>query len=486
MKTFRQPSASAFRIAGAPIGVLGRTILLIALLGGGPFARGDDAFQASATPSATGKTEAAMTPAADPWVLFDGKLRWSAQERLRGEWRENNFDFNRAVNSLTDDAFMLQRFRLGLTAKPADALTLMFEGQDSREFWSKRPNIPGVLGAEGDDEFDLHQAWLQLGDKDVFPTSLKAGRMAWNYGDQRLIGDFDWNNIGRVFDGFVARTEIGQGWLDAFFGSPVLIQPTKFNPDDGHDRFAGFYFSTQEWLGQVTELYALYRRHTNAINNGQAQETWTPGVRFSSTPGAYGNWDYELELAGQAGHVASTTTPLVNKDHYAFASHLQGGYKWREEAWKPRIGLLYDYASGNANPNGGEDTGFQNLFPTNHKFYGTMDLFAWRNIHDGALNLGVEPFKDVNANLDLHTLWLAETADAWYRANGFTTVRPAAAGRDVSAHVGEEVDLTASWKVNRFLTLGGGYSHFFTGGFVKATGPSSDADFAYLQLTAGF
>ncbi len=427
----------------------------------------------------------AVAPA-DPWVMFDGKLRWSVQERFRGEWRENNFDFNRAVNAVTDDTWLLQRFRLGLTAKPFEPLTLMFEGQDVREFGSARPNVPGALGAEGDDEFDLRQAWIQVADKDAFPVGLKAGRMTWNYGDQRLLGDFDWNNFGRTFDGFVAHAEIGKAWLDAFYGSPVLIQPTKLNPDDGHDRLGGAWFSTKEWLGQVTEIYVLYRRHTNAINNGQAQETWTPGVRVRSLPCAYGNWDYEGEFNGQAGKVASSTTPLVSKDHEAFASHIQGGYTWTKTPGKPRVGLLYDYASGNSNPNGSSDTSFQNLFPTNHKFYGAMDLFAWRNVHDGALNLSAEPVKDVTVKLDLHTFWLAETADAWYRANGSTTIRPAATSRDVSGHVGEEVDLTLGWKVNRFLTLGGGYSHFFTGGFVKATGPSSDTDFGYLQLTAGF
>lgn len=462
-------------------------LLLLALLIPQGATRADDTLKAAPTRPESGKSASIVAAAeSDPWVCFDGKLRWSAQERLRGEIRENNFDFNRAVNAVTDDAWALQRFRLGLTAQPFAPLTLMAEGQDSREFGSDRPNVPGALGAEGDDEFDLRQAWMQIADGATFPVGLKAGRMPWNYGDQRLIGDFDWNNIGRVFDGLVAFAEIGKGRLDLFFGSPVIIQPTNLNPDDGHDRLAGAYFSTKEWLGQTTEVYVLHRRHTNAINNGQAQETWTPGVRMSSLPGAYDGWDYEGEFAGQAGTVASSTTPLVSKPHEAFAFHLQGGYTWTEMTWKPRIGLLYDYASGNANPNGSTDTSFQNLFPTNHKFYGGMDLFAWRNLHDGAISFGIEPWKGVSAKLDLHTFWLAETADAWYRANGWTPVRPAASGREVSGHLGEEVDLVLGWKINRFLTLGGGYSHFFTGGFVRATGPSSDADFGYLQLTAGF
>ena len=435
---------------------------------------------------ASNKKVPPTAPQSDPWVMCDGKLRWSAQERLRWEIRDNNFDFNSAVNSVTDDDFILQRFRLGLTAQPFDCMTLMFEGQDSREFGSKRPNVPGILGAEGDDEFDLRQAWIQLGDKKEFPTSLKVGRMTWNYGDQRLIGESDWNNFGRTFDAAVAHTEMDNLWFDAFFGSPVTVQPSNLNPNDGHDRVAGVCFSTKDWLDQVTQFYTIYRNHSNNVNNGPAQETWTPGVRFQSLAEACGNWDYELELAGQAGKVNSQTFPNRSLDHYAAASHIQGGYTWSELSWKPRVGGLYDFASGNANPNGSDDTGFQNLFPTNHKFYGQMDLVSWRNIHDGALNLSAMPHPQLQTKVDLHTFWLAETSDAWYRANGFTTVRSAAAGRDVDGHLGEEVDVTLIWKLNRFVTLGGGYSHFFTGGFAAATGASSDADFGYLQLTAGF
>lgn len=34
--------------------------------------------------------------------MFDGKLRWSAQERLRGEWCESNFDFKDAMDAVTE------------------------------------------------------------------------------------------------------------------------------------------------------------------------------------------------------------------------------------------------------------------------------------------------------------------------------------------------------------------------------------------------
>jgi hypothetical protein len=415
--------------------------------------------------------------------FYDGNLKLSVQERLRFEHRDNNFDFNSSQNAVTDDDFFLQRVRLGLTALPASGLKLMLEGQDSREFDSKRADIPGVLGAEGDDEFDLRQAWIQMGDAKEFPVSLKIGRMAWKYGDERLIGDFDWNNIGRTFDGFVIHSEMEKAWLDFLFGSPVIIKPNDFNTNDGQDRLIGVYYSSTQWLNQTTEFYNLYRNHANAVNNGHAQETYTPGIRFKSLPEKYGPWGYEVELAGQFGKVQTGSNSV---DHEAFASHVQGSYTWSKVSWQPTTSILYDYGSGDSNPTDNLDEGFQNLFPTNHKFYGGMDFFSWRNIHDLGVVLSAKPTKNTNAKLEFHSFWLPETADAWYRANGSTAIRASSAGRNVDDHVGEELDLVINHTINRYASVSGGYSHFFTGGFVSATGASSDADFGYVMITAGF
>src|SRR5947208_16990569 len=106
---------------------------------------------------------------ANPLCFLDGKLCFDIQERLRWENRNNNFDFNSAVDSLTDDNWFLNRFRFGLAIKPVDWLKIYAQSQDSREWYSDRPNIPGAMGAEGDDNFDLRQGYLQLG-----PTLVNA------------------------------------------------------------------------------------------------------------------------------------------------------------------------------------------------------------------------------------------------------------------------------------------------------------------------
>ena len=80
--------------------------------------------------------------------------------------------------------------------------------------------------------------------------------------------------------------------------------------------------------------------------------------------------------------------------------------------------------------------------------------------------------------------WLADTGDAWYRANGTTAVRAITPGAD--SYAGSEVDLTLTYKVNKNLSFMAGYSHFFAGGYLDDTGAGDDADFAYVQAQLDF
>jgi hypothetical protein len=154
--------------------------------------------------------------------------------------------------------------------------------------------------------------------------------------------------------------------------------------------------------------------------------------------------------------------------------------------------LEYNFATGDKDPTDGNNESFQNLFPSNHAHYGYMDEFGWRNLHNLRLQLTAQPTKKVSVEASFHAFWLAETTDYWYRANGLSTTRTRTpGGADVrtigaSSFAGTEVDLAFTWKATDWLTVHGGYSHFFAGDYLEDTGPGDDADFAYLQAALAF
>ena len=454
----------------------------------------------------------------NPLAFYDGRLVFDVQERLRWEVRENNFDFDDDINALTDDNWFLQRFRIGMMIKPAPWLKLYAQGQDAREINSDRPDIPGALGAEGDDSFDLRQGYIEFGDPKAFPLSLKVGRQILSYGDERLIGAFDWNNIGRTFDAVKFRWEEKTWWLDAFAASVVVAERGSYNQSDlfnGNETdreqvFSGLYFNTVAFGPQSIDLYALYLHENNNARYLPAApgdtDFATLGVRIKSKPGAFApatpapdgktmvdgksapppvekkkavGLDYEFEGAFQTGEVRGL-------DLTSFAAHVAAGYTF-DVSWLPRVALGYSYATGDGDPTDGDIETFQNLFPTNHKFYGQMDVFSWQNIHDLELNLRIQPVRPVTVRVDYHAFFLATTDDVWYRANGVTAVRPLTpAARDASNYAGSEIDVLAQWVVSKNVVLEAGYSHFFAGDYLAETGAADDADFGYLQATISF
>ncbi len=450
----------------------------------------------------------------NPLSFLNGSVVFDIQERLRGEVRENNYDFNSDVDALTDDSWLLQRFRIGVAVKPVSWLKLYVQGQDSREAYSDRPNVPTVLGSEGDDAFDLRQAYIQLGDPKGF--TLTVGRQLLSYGDERLIGSFDWNNIGRTFDAVKARYAAEKWSLDAFASTVVVPKRHMFNQSDAFNGnetnrgqiFSGLYFSTTALSFQTTDLYILHlHEDTNASYLPTATgntDFATFGFRIKSKPGVF---HHEAEISpsadGKSTVPASKSAPKLVGFNYdaeaafqtgeqrgldltAYAIHAGAGYTF-DAPWTPRLGIEGNYGSGDNDPTDGSSETFQNLFPTNHKFYGYMDVFSWQNMKELAAQLKLQPAKTVTVQLDYHAFWLASTDDVWYRANGITPVRALTpAARNADSFAGSEADVTVTWNVRKWASVQVGYSLFFAGQYLSDTGADSDADFGYVQTTFNF
>ncbi|MBI5394655.1 MAG: alginate export family protein [Verrucomicrobia bacterium] len=480
------------------------------LIAGAPASRAVDAVAATSKPAAM--AEAKPAAPANPLSFFDGRLVFDVQERLRLEYRDNNVTFN--DNQPGDEDFwLLHRFRAGVLGQPLDWLKLYGQMQDSREMGSERFPAPPLGNANlEEDTVDWRQAWIELGNYKEFPVSFKIGRQELAYGDERLVGTFDWNNVGRTFDAARLRWQGGKFWVD-LFAANVVGNNIAYGRDDSlndvadwADDLFGIYGQCSALDFQIMELYGILRDKTEATFDGPAREIWTFGARIKSTP-KLGPWDYYMEAAYQIGHIdgpgLSATQGVARRfgenslklriPHQALAALVGVGYTVPEVDWKPRVGFEYNYATGDSDPADGRNETFDNLFPTNHKFYGYMDFFAWKNVHNPRLMFTTQPAKTVTTQLDFHMFWLAEEKDLWYRANSAPIGVPARRNvvGNASSFVGSEVDLSATWAVTKNIKVLGGYSHFFRGGYVRDTAAglnngSDDAELVYLQTMVSF
>lgn len=404
--------------------------------------------------------------------------------------------------------------RVGYTDKWWSAYV---EGRSSETWKDNRSNtgagaVPGPGGRGGPEQdgiVDLHQAYVTVGNHKEFPVSVKVGRQELSYGDERLVGAFAWNNIGRVFD--AAKVRWQHEWFAAEAFGSKLVLPNDNNPNVWNDygSFCGLHLTTKKLPKNTTELYFFARNEdigtatadTGAVLPFQvaapaARDIYTVGGRLKSNPGDLGAFDYTVEGAYQFGNWKQTAASAT-LDHEAYAVMANLGYTFGDSAMTPRLALEYCYGSGDDSPADGKHGTFDNLFPTNHKFYGYMDFFSWQNIHDVRLAYSMKPHPRLSLAVEAHSFWVADTGDNLYNAGGVARGGAAATpgnGYGINAnygsHVGYELDVVVGYTLTKFAGLEAGYGHFFTGDYVDqswaAAGGATDADWFYLQTVVRF
>jgi hypothetical protein len=432
--------------------------------------------------------------------------------RLRYEMRDNfaiagktgSLDF-RANNADVDNNYLLYRIRPRIGYN-SEWFSAMVEGRHSGAESDERKVNPEA------DDFDLHQAYINVGNHKEFPVSLKLGRQEMIYGDERVIGAFAWNNIGRVFDAAKVRWQNPWFGVDFFASRPVIPDNHNFNMSNDYEYFSGAYFNTKLIPKQTTEWYFLARnvspKATSYVGVSQlpssGRDIYSLGFRVKSNPLDFAGWDYLAEVVGQYGHFNDPLRAVAARglEHEAYAAFLGGGYTFLETKFTPRLGLEYDVASGDSNPKDGKHETYDQLYPTKHKFYGFMDFFAMQNLHDIRASASAKPLPRLNVLAEYHAFWLYDTADNLYsapgtRRGGITSPKAGGlgAGYGISpsydSYVGSEVDLVTTYSINPQTVLELGYSHFFVGDYIKQSlaAPafgSKDANWVYASLNINF
>lgn len=409
------------------------------------------------------------------------------------------------------------RYHIGYTAKWFSIYgegRSSFANNDQRFAYFASPTPAGTVNRKGQgpesDTIDLHQAYVTIGNHKKFPLSLKIGRQEMSYGEERLIGAFGWNNIGRVFD--AAKVRWQNEWFAADFFTSRVVVPVdgQFNVNNDYDFFSGIYATTTKIPKNTLELYFLARdASTKAIAaetspqapQPSARDIYTLGGRLKSLPGQIGNWDYTLEGAYQFGNFRDLRAgvPATRLEQDAFMVSLQAGYTFADVWATPRLGLEYDFASGDSNPHDNVHGTFENLFPTNHKFYGYMDFISLQNIHDVRAILQLKPHSRVSLAVEGHGFWLADANDNFYNVGGAprggTAATPTGNGYGINPNynrfVGTELDIVGGVALTRFAQLEVGVGHFFTGNYIQqslhhANFGSKDANYLYVQTSINF
>ncbi|ODS30979.1 MAG: hypothetical protein SCARUB_03902 [Candidatus Scalindua rubra] len=115
------------------------------------------------------------------------------------------------------------------------------------------------------------------------------------------------------------------------------------------------------------------------------------------------------------------------------------------------------------------------------------------NIQANKIMFSAKPSKKLLLKADLWFFEADERLDAWYTVGG--DVRVGSAGASTDDDYGQELDITAKYKLFKNFGVVAGYSHYFVDDFIEdfANGGiggtlnrDSDTDWAYLMTTMKF
>ena len=408
--------------------------------------------------------------------LFDiSKLTISGDLRVRPEFRNNtNFGTVGKANS-----FIVQQWtRLGFNYSISPDVTFFFQPQYSKN-WGVNlgTDANGTAGT-----IFARQGFMLIRNFLVPNLTVKAGRQLVVWGNHRMFGHFDWNNVGWSHDGLTANYKINKmanfqvGWLRT--AERNCAAATRTDESNGHDHRVSapaiksgnciggtqgsnnatddadviYVRAPMKVMGLVLEpTYIWHSGGTGGNVNAprpRDQNRHTIGGRaVKKMPLGGARLDATLEGYYQFGKIAVPTGTGRDMDIAAYAFHIDGGVTL-PVPMQPRLGIEYNTASGNKGDN--KWRSFDQLYPTNHIHFGYMDRMSWKNMNHYSAGLQLRPNKASHFEVTGHFFSLKEGAtDNWYHAGqgalGFAN-RNGANDDDI----GKEIDVV--------------YTHFFTPG----------------------
>ena len=409
-----------------------------------------------------------LTADQNVWLSLGGQIR----ERVE---YFDQFQFGSSAPKRSD-TYLLSRFRLNADLHVTPYFRIFAEG---RSALATDRDLQGRNSTGFYDQADLLNGFADI----MIPfgketsVTLRGGRQELILGSQRLVGPGDFTQIARTFDGGAAMVRIADWTVTPFWTQAVIVDKYKFNKSNSDRQLFGVFSNgPAHILPMNLDLYWLGVNNLGVAFNGTSgrEERQTIGARASGKIGQT-NLDFEVEAAGQFGHVGQGRVGAG-----MFTSVL--GYTLPVKDLTPRVYLEFDYASGDKKPGGGVGT-FNQLYPNGHSYLGYIDYIGRQNIISPSAGVAVIPVHDLTLSLQQYLFWRASDRDGLYNKSS-VLLRPGTGTR--ALYVGAETDLLATYNFTRHLQGYAGYSFFSSGGFIEKTGRDKNSNFFYAALQYTF
>jgi hypothetical protein len=416
-------------------------------------------------------------------VLAGQAFAQSTPFDVTGELRVRNENDARDFDPATDSkSFNVMRTRLGITVRPVTDMSVFVQVQDSRIHGQSNVVVTDPSVQE-DGKLDLHQGFFQVQNLGWQGFGVKAGRMEVAFGNQRLVGVDDWNNVNQSFDGVMATLDVNRFsgqllWANLNEADNSVIGDPALQDKADADMQAVFGTVGVNDVSNV-DLYVINASDKVTVADDDDVRVTTFGSRVHGK--AVEMVDYTVEGAYQIGEVE--VGPSLANDVSAHMLGAEVGVTVGDVDRPVRFGVGVDRLSGDGDGADDKIKVFNTLFGDNHKFYGLADV---------ADVLAVNSATDVVSNTGLQDLKVNAAATVWRNENNvvklggeFHNFRLVEAPVGVSNALGNEVDVHASWAYKERFVPTVGFSAFLPGDAIPDPAPAVDPSNSYWFYAQG-
>lgn len=391
---------------------------------------------------------------------------FSSQIRYRGELDGRFFNTNSKPLF-----FNLLRAQFGAKIIANDDISAFIQIQHSQNFGeSNEAAWNGTLDGMSKN-LTFRQAYVLWNNALIDNLSIKLGRMGFATNNERVIGNLDWHNVGRLYDGAVLSygktDEVKVRGFGFLLGSNELLMTSGNQQSPQALTGLDVTIPAQDNLN----FYIYHdRKNTQVTANTPFQGDASPYRRFTAGFAAQNyykdnNIEYEAEFAYQFGEKDLTPNSTATIAAMMGAAYI--GYK--SNTWT--AGLGFDYLTGENSTTTDKIERFNNLTFTIHKFYGYMDFFPFTVLPNNSLRSAPSTF-----NSGLISPYIKST----YKPNDKTMLYLAAhyfqAAQEINVNnekfgksLGIEIDAVFDYKISPQLSAQLGASVFAPGEAIKSS-----------------
>lgn len=374
-------------------------------------------------------------------MIAFGQLEFGGQLRPRFEFRNG---FKEPIqNGESPAGFIEQRSRIYVDFKK-EKYRVHLNIQDIR-LWG---NTNQIYKSDAS-LFNFYEAYGEYYFTPKF--TMKLGRMALIFNDERFFGGLNWASQGRSHDALTFLYTPTED-ISVYFGGAYSnegFEPTLLTNDYySRANYKHMQFAWVHWGNDPKDRLSLL------VQNEARQSPLDSSLNYKQTFGLAAKSDLDRFYINTVAFFQMGKTQVGTEIPFAFLLSAAATFK---NGFSP-VTLGIDFLSGTER-GATQSNSFQPLYGTNHAFYGHMDYFYVANFHgqnplgtSGLINAYLKLENDLNenhkVNLDIHEFLSP--------VNVYNTT-----DNIMSPHLGVEIDLFYEYQMTEEVTFTAGYSQMF-------------------------